>query len=152
LVQIADHEQLHTAESARGVTVAAKHVVDSVEQVCPHHADLVDHQQVKRPEQLDFVAGKAPLTVDFPRRVGKVQPHRQLKKRMQRHASSVNRSDTGRCGNDHPLRAFFFDLVQERGLACARFPCEKNILARIADVFECKIELGIGNETHVLKC
>ena len=148
LVQVADHEQLNAAESARVVTVAAKHVVHGIEQVCPHHADLVDHEQVKRAEQLDFVAGKAPLVVDLPRRAGKVQPHGQLKKRMQRHTSGVNGGDTGRCGNDHPLRAFFLDLVQERGLACAGLTCEKDILAGIAHVFECEIELGIGNETH----
>jgi len=32
--------------------------------VCPHHVDLVHHEQVKRVEQLDFVTGKAPLVVD----------------------------------------------------------------------------------------
>jgi hypothetical protein len=42
-----------------------------------------------------------------------------------------------------------FDLVQERGLACARLTCEKNILACIAHVFECEVELGIGDEAHV---
>ncbi len=57
----------------------------------------------------------------------------------------------GRRGNDHPLGAFFLDLVQERGLACAGLACEKNILACIAHVFECEVELRIGNEAHVLK-
>jgi hypothetical protein len=42
-------------------------------------------------------------------------------------------------------------LVQERGLACACLPSEENILACIAHVFECEVELGIGNEAHVLK-
>ena len=68
---------------------------------------------------------------------------------MQRHTSGVNGGDPGRCGNDDPLRAFFFDLVQERGLACSGLTCEKNILACIAHVFECEVDLGIGNEAHV---
>ena len=80
LVQVADHEQLHAAKSARVVTIAAKHVVHGIEQVCPHHADLIDDEQVKGAEQLDFVAGKTPLVVDLPRRAGKVHPQRQLKK------------------------------------------------------------------------
>ena len=66
LVQIADHEQLHATESVRVVTVAAKHVVNGIEQVCPDHADLIDDEQVKRAQQLDFVAGKTPLVVDLP--------------------------------------------------------------------------------------
>src|SRR5881628_3238701 len=47
LVQVADHEQLHTAKSVRIVTVAAKHVVYGIEQVGPHHADFIDNDQVK---------------------------------------------------------------------------------------------------------
>src|SRR6266850_8360773 len=70
---------------------------------------------------------------------------------MQRHAPGVDGSDTSGRGDDHPLGAFFLDLVQECGLACAGFACEKNILACIAYVFECQVELGIGNEAHVLK-
>src|SRR5262245_48992910 len=38
LVEVADHEQLHATESARVVTEAPKHVVNGIEQVCPHHA------------------------------------------------------------------------------------------------------------------
>ena len=70
---------------------------------------------------------------------------------MQRHTPGVDGGDTRRRGDDHPLRAFFLDLVQERGLACAGLACEKNILACIAHVFECELELGIGNEAHMLK-
>jgi hypothetical protein len=31
----------------------------------------------------------------------------------------------------------------------AGLTCEKNILACIANVFECEVELGIGDEAHV---
>src|SRR5213593_4462738 len=82
----------------------------------------------------DFVPGKTPLVVDPPRSPGKVQPQRQLKKRS----------------NDHPLGAFFLNLAQECGFACAGPACEKNILACVAHVFECKIQLGIGNEAHLV--
>src|SRR5438094_7912110 len=70
---------------------------------------------------------------------------------MRRHTRGVDVGDTGRRGDDHPLRAFFLDLVQKRGLACAGLASEKNILACIAHVFECEVELGIGSEAHVLK-
>ena len=76
LVQVANHKHLNSAEGSRVLTVAAKHVVHGVEQVRPHHADLIDHEQVKRPKQLDFVPGKTPLVVDLPHSAGKVQPHR----------------------------------------------------------------------------
>src|SRR5437773_2020035 len=70
---------------------------------------------------------------------------------MQRHAAGVDGGDTRRRGNDHPLEAFFLYLVEECGFAGAGLACEKNILVRVADVFECEFELRIGNERHVLK-
>src|SRR5207247_3480779 len=66
LVEVADHEQLHAAKDARVVAVAAKHVVYCIEQVCPHHADLIDDDQVECAEQLNFVSGKTALVVDLP--------------------------------------------------------------------------------------
>ena len=84
------------------------------------------------------------------RSAGKVQPQRQSKKRMQRHAPGVDGGNTRRCSDDHPLGAFFLNLAQECGFACASPACEKNILACVAHVFECKIQLGIGNEAHLV--
>ena len=52
LVQVADHQQLHPAERTLVITVSAKHVVHGVEQVCPHHTDFVDHEQVERAQEL----------------------------------------------------------------------------------------------------
>src|SRR5438128_787976 len=70
---------------------------------------------------------------------------------MQRHAPGVDRRNTRRRSDYQPLGGFSFNLEQECGFACAGPACEKNVLARIAHVFECKVELGIGNETHLLK-
>lgn len=62
---------------------------------------------------------------------------------MQRHAAGIDGGNTSRCGNDHPLGVFFFDLVQKRSLACSRLTGKNDILACFANVFECEVELGI---------
>ena len=42
LCKVTYHQQLHTAEGAGVVAIASQHRVDGVEQVAPHHTDLVD--------------------------------------------------------------------------------------------------------------
>jgi hypothetical protein len=44
--------------------------------------------------------------------------------------------------------AFLLDSVQEGRFACAGLAREKDILIRVAEVFECVLELGIGYEAH----
>ena len=70
---------------------------------------------------------------------------------MQRHAAGVDGGDTRRRSDNHPFGVFSLDLVQERSLARAGLACEKDILGCIAHVLECEVEMGIGNETHVLQ-
>ena len=47
LVEVTDEQQLQAAKGLQGVAVAAQHLVNGVEQVCPHHADFVDDEQVE---------------------------------------------------------------------------------------------------------
>ena len=47
LLQIAYHQELHTAErQVVALAVLAKHRVDGVEQIAAHHTDFIDDQQV----------------------------------------------------------------------------------------------------------
>ena len=44
LVQVADHQQLHTAKRPAVVAEVAQHLVDGVEHIRADHTDLVDHK------------------------------------------------------------------------------------------------------------
>ena len=56
LLQVAYHQQLHTAKRQRVVAEAAQHIVDGIEQVGSHHRYLVDNQQVDGGNNLSFLA------------------------------------------------------------------------------------------------
>ncbi len=47
LLQVADEQQLHTAEGERAVAEPPQHLVNGIEHVGAHHTHLVDYQQVK---------------------------------------------------------------------------------------------------------
>ena len=66
LVQVANHQQLHSAEGLRVVTIAPQHIVDRIEQIRPHHADFIDYQQFETADQADFVPGKTPCAIGIP--------------------------------------------------------------------------------------
>ena len=121
----------------------ATRVVHGIEQVCPHHADLIDDEQVKGAKQLDFVARKTPLAINLPRRSGKVQSQGQLKKRCSVMPPALIAATP--VGAVTIIRLELSSLIwcEKRGVACAGLAGEKNILACIAHVFECEIELGI---------
>jgi hypothetical protein len=61
LVQVADHQQLHAAEGQRRSGGSAQDMIHPVEQVGPHHADLVDHQQVEALDDVDLFPAVAML-------------------------------------------------------------------------------------------
>jgi len=94
-------------------------------------------------DQPYFFARKPPL----PRRILAIarqkRPEWQLKKGVNGHAAGINGRYAGGCHDDHPLRAFRFELVQKRGFASARFAGQKNILVRVALVVESEFELWI---------
>ena len=46
-MQIPDHEQLHATEGLIIVTVPTQDRIHGIQQVGPHHADFVYHQQIK---------------------------------------------------------------------------------------------------------
>ena len=52
LVQVADHQQLDITERTIVAAKSSQSVVDSIQQVCSHHADLVDHQQFETANQI----------------------------------------------------------------------------------------------------
>src|SRR4051812_4694040 len=93
-MQIADHQQLHTAEGLRILSESSKYIIHSIEQIGPNHADLIDHEQVETANNLNLFTGKASLAVTLSGRAWNVQAKPQLEKRVERHAAGVNRRDS----------------------------------------------------------
>ena len=57
--------------------VAAQHGFDPIQYIGAHHAEFIDHQQVKTPDDIDFFLAEAPLRQVAVRHIG---TERQLKK------------------------------------------------------------------------
>ena len=47
------------------IFITTQDVADSVQQVCAHHADLIDHQQVHTANNIDFVLAELVLEICF---------------------------------------------------------------------------------------
>jgi hypothetical protein len=55
LKQVADHQQLYTAEGPIAAPVTSQDAIHAIEQIRPHHTDLIDDQQVEALDDADFV-------------------------------------------------------------------------------------------------
>jgi hypothetical protein len=143
LVEVANHQQLHPAEGLGMVPVAAQHLVHGVEEVGPHHADFVNHEQVEAFDEADFLPRKTPLFVLLTRSAGQVQPERQLEHGVQGHAPGVDGGHPSRGRDDHALESLVFDSVEKSSLASASLARQVNILVGVADVIEGQVELRV---------
>ncbi len=54
LMQVAYHQELHTAKGKVVLAITAHHGIDGIEQVTAHHTDLVDDQQVHRTDDVSL--------------------------------------------------------------------------------------------------
>ena len=129
LLQVANHEQLHAAEGQVSVAEPAQHGVDGVEQVAPHHGNLVDDEQVERCDDAPFVTAEVELALDMG--VGHEGTERQLKEGVDGDTASVDGGDTRWCHDDRPLARPFHHSLQKSGLSRSGFSCEKNAPARV---------------------
>ena len=123
-MQIPDHEQLHTAKRLIIATVPAQDRIHGIQQVGPHHADLVNHQQIKAFDNpfFFFAESEQALPALF---IGLTARNKwakgQLEKRMEGDASGINGRNPGWGGDDHPFCGIFFQLMQKGGFSGAGF-------------------------------
>ena len=86
LLQVANHQQLHTAKRFVGVAVAAEHFIYRIQQVGAYHTDFINHQQIHAAYDIDFLLTEteavACLSIRTERAFGHIRCERNLKERM----------------------------------------------------------------------
>ena len=147
LLEVANHEQLHTAEGTMAVAIAAQHSVHVVEQVGAHHRDFVDDEEVERADEPLFALTHAKLlpAVIGP---GDVGGKWDLQKRMYRHPSCID-GRNARGGQHHQaLRAFGHQTPQEGGLPRTRLSGEEDVGVGIFDDLASQSNFRVGHVGH----
>ena len=140
LLQVADHQQLHTSEGLVSVAEPPKHGVDGIEQVAAHHRDFIDDQQVERGDDATLLLAEVELALDMG--IRHVGCEGQLEEGVYRHTTRIDGRHTCWRYDDRTFLALFYDSLQERRLTCAGFTrqedapsCVFNKIPRSAQVF-----------------
>ena len=129
LLQVANHEQLHTAKGLRAVAVTAQHEIDGVEQVGANHRYLVDDEHVEGAYDAPFLLTEiVSVAYGCARYVGR---EGQLEERMDGHSIGVDSRHTRRRHHNHALRGMFFHSLQERGLTRSGLSRKENAGSRV---------------------
>ena len=151
LVDVAHQQQLLAAEGlAQVVRIDAQDAVHGVDEVRPHHRNLVDDDQFQLLQQLAVLLGVAQELVDasaLQAQVGVVRQQRvegQAEEAVQRAASGVDGGDA-RGSQDHVLLLHIVaDVAQEGRFARACLARQEERLAGVLDELQRLAELTVG--------
>ena len=131
LLQVANHEQLHSAEGFAMVAETAQHRVHGIEQVAAHHRHLVDDKQVERGNDATFLAPEVELALDGG--IGHIGRERQLEERVDGHATGIDGGHARGCYHDESFARAFDHGLEESGLARSGLAGEENAAAGMLD-------------------
>ncbi len=134
LVQVANHEELHTAE--RQVVALAKlseHGIDGIEQVAAHHTDLVDDQKVDASDDVALRLAELKSFLFAPAKgsAGHIGRERQLEERVDGHSPGVDGGDARRSQHHHSLGRKPLEFLEEGCLTRARLSREEEVGTRL---------------------
>src|SRR5574344_543373 len=101
LLEVTNHQQLHTAKGARALPETAQNGIHGIQQVTAHHTDFVDYKKVQRSDNPALLAAK--LESDFRFHARQKWGKGQLEKGVDGNAVSIERRHS--CGghNNHLL-------------------------------------------------
>ena len=126
LLQVANHEQLHTAEGERAVAVLSENGINLVEQVGTHHGYFIDDNQVQTANQLDFLFSQ--FEVHFLVVVlGDERRKRQLEKGMDGGSAGIDGGDARGGQNHHALGRVPLQFAQESSFSCSCFSGQEQV-------------------------
>ena len=133
LLQVANHQQLHTAKRFVGVAVAAEHFIYRIQQVGAYHTDFINHQQVHAAYDIDFLLTEteavACLSIRAERAFGHIRRKRNLKERMDGNTSGIDSRYAGGRNDYHTFGTFLLKLAQKSSFTGSGFACQKKMSA-----------------------
>ena len=124
LLQVANHQELHSAKRLVVFAEATEHRIDGVENVGTHHTNLVDNEQVERSHYLSFLF--AVFKARFHHTFGHERGKRKLKKRVNGYTTSIYGSHSRRCYHYHSLCAVLLNGTQKSCFSCTSLSCKKD--------------------------
>ena len=149
LLQVADHEKLDPAERQVVAPVASQDAIDPVEEIGPHHADLIDDQQVQAFNDVDLLPAEPVLIMAAGSLAARHErTEGQLEKRMESDPAGVDGRHTGRGRDDHPFVGTLFQVVQKGGLAGACLAGQENIPVGVFYKIVGQLKLRVGRDAH----
>ena len=154
LLQVANHEQLHSAEGQMRLTEAPQYGIHGIQYVGTYHTYLVDDKQVEAPNQpflllAELVAVHILLGTEG--RVGDIRCKRQLEERVQGHAPCIDGGNARGGSNHHALRRTLLEVLQEGRLACTCLTRQEKVCAGILYDTACKVKFGVA-AYHCASC
>ena len=104
LAEVANHQELHSAEGAVFVLMKTQHGIYLVEEVGTHHGDLVDDEEVERTDNILLLLAEAVFLIATPKRgIGDIGCQRKLEEGVYRNAASIDGCHTRRSHHNHTL-------------------------------------------------
>ncbi len=65
LLQIANHQQLHTTEGFTAITKTSQYIVYRIQKISTHHTDFINHQQVYTTHNVEFIFSETETILCF---------------------------------------------------------------------------------------
>jgi len=141
-VQVADHQELHSAKGLLGAAISSQNAVNAIKQVGPDHADLIDNQEIKAPDDVLFLFAE-PVLAGMGLAAGNKRPEGYLEKRMQGHPAGIDGRDSGRGGDYQPFMRLLFDGMEKGGFAGAGLAGEKYRAVGLLDKGFRQVQFGV---------
>jgi hypothetical protein len=114
----------------------AQNGIHRIEHVCPYHADFVNDQKIKAPDDLPLFPAEAEhslFVLLHVLRPGNVRAKGKLEKGVQGDPAGVDGRNTRRSRYDHSFCRITFEAMEKGGLARAGLARQKNIFSRVFD-------------------
>ena len=141
LLQITNHQKLNPSERTGITPVFPQCVVDSVQKVGAHHWDFINHQQVERPDNPQFVLWEIEfVTILRTRHIGR---QRQLEEWVNGNTACIDCRNTRRGYHNHCLCTLRPQGSQEGGLPCSSLACKENAYTCMLGIFPCQLQLPV---------
>ena len=156
LIDIADEEHLLSAERLPHVAaVDAQHLVDEVDNVGPHHAHLVDDDELHLTDELYLLTVVFQHVAQMAHRIARVggqqRMERQLEERVERRPSGVDGRDARRREDDVLLLCRRCDISEERRLSRTRLSGEEEAVTGELHYLQSVLQLRV-RQVDILLC
>ena len=147
LLQVAYHQQLHSAERQMGLTETPQYGIYGIQYVGTHHTYLINDKQVEATNQPLLLLAElvsVHILLGTEGRVGHIGSKRQLEERMQGHATGIDGGNTRWGSQHHTLWRTLLEVLQKGRLASTRLARKEKVCAGVLYDATRKVKFGVA--------